>query len=179
MEGKHYMVYIDGEGFNPNHYTTKEDAQKKALELAKYTDKKVFVAEMDLVFVPKEINSAVDSYESACAYLGREHDFATCTCDNNHHKAMVSLFKLVTIAEAWNKADGFVPDFANEHQYKWVPNLKYKEKLERFCCEGAYISISYAIANFGSRLCFKTEERAEQFGWQFIDLWNKFLLIRE
>lgn len=35
--------------------------------------------------------------------------------------ALIALNKLFTIAEAWNKLDGFVPDFSNWSQNKWTP----------------------------------------------------------
>lgn len=62
-------------------------------------------------------------------------------------ESQLALNKLVSMAESWNKEDGFVADFSNPKQAKWSP-----------------------------RLCFKTSKRAKQFCEQFIDLYNKVFL---
>ena len=94
----------------------------------------------------------------------------------NHLDALLALNKLFTIAEAWNKADGFVPDFSDWEQDKWFPWFKYDKDAEGFVCSATYSAPTVADANVGSRLCFKTSERAAQFGKQFIDLYNKVFL---
>lgn len=101
-----------------------------------------------------------------------------CLNANPHHvKALIALNKLLTIAEAWNKVDKFVPDFSNPNQYKWFPWFKYSDDAAGFVSAYTANTASNASAYFGSRLCFKSEERATQFGKQFIDLWNEFLLF--
>lgn len=93
---------------------------------------------------------------------------------NPHHlKALVALNKLFTIAEAWNKADGFTPDFADRSQWKYFPWFKYNDESAGFVCADASNTASYAYAHFGSRLCFKSESRAKQFGEEFTDLFNE------
>ena len=95
---------------------------------------------------------------------------------NPHHlKALVALNKLFTIAEAWNKADGFVPDFSDWEQDKWFPWFKYDKDVAGFVSASTHYTASYAGATFGSRLCFKSSARAAQFGKQFADLYNKVL----
>jgi hypothetical protein len=124
--------------------------------------------------VKEEINEIVDSFESACKYLGVRHAF------ENSYRALDSLFKLIVIAEAWNKEDEFVPDFSNCSQYKYFNWFVYDDNTAGFVCVGTGKATDSASAssNIGSRLCFKTSERACQFGEQFIDLWNDFLLSR-
>lgn len=95
----------------------------------------------------------------------------------SHVKALIALNELFTIAEAWNKADDFVPDFSNRNQDKWFPWFVYDEDRAGFVCASTANAPSNATANVGSRLCFKTANRARQFGNQFIDLWNKVLLF--
>lgn len=94
-----------------------------------------------------------------------------------HVEALIALNELFTIAQAWNKADDFVPDFSNRNQVKWFPWFVYKPERAGFVCADADGAPSCAGAGFGSRLCFKTANRARQFGNQFIDLWNKVLLF--
>lgn len=93
-----------------------------------------------------------------------------------HIEALVALNKLFNIAQAWNKEDGFVPDFSNRGQEKWFPWLTYEKATERFVFSSTVYTSASAFANIGSRLCFKTQERAEQFGKQFADIYNKVFL---
>lgn len=93
-----------------------------------------------------------------------------------HIEALIALNRLFTIAEAWNKEDGFVPDFSNGNQCKYFPWFIYNNAAAGFVCAYTHYSPVYASAYLGSRLCFKTSERAAQFGKQFIELYNKVFL---
>lgn len=147
----------------------------------------------------KEINDIVTSYEEARKYLGGKpnNDFTVAkkvvsgNCvkldevtrlvkdiNPSHVKALIALNELFTIAQAWNKEDEFEPDFSNSNQYKYFPWFVYDNGSAGFVYASTYAAASYAYAAFGSRLCFKTPERARQFGEQFIDLWNDVLLFR-
>ena len=94
-----------------------------------------------------------------------------------HIEALIALNRLFTIAEAWNKEDGFVPDFSNGNQCKYFPWFIYNNAAAGFVCAYTHYSPVYASAYLGSRLCFKTSERAAQFGKQFADLYNKVFLL--
>lgn len=147
----------------------------------------------------KEINDIVTSYEEARKYLGGKpnNDFTVAkkvvsgNCvkldevtrlvkdiNPSHVKALIALNELFTIAQAWNKEDEFEPDFSNSNQYKYFPWFVYDNGSAGFVDAATYNTAAYTIAHFGSRLCFKTPERARQFGEQFIDLWNDVLLFR-
>lgn len=93
-----------------------------------------------------------------------------------HFEALDALNKLFTIAQAWNKADGFVPDFSDWNQDKWFPWFKYDKDAAGFVCAATDNTPALAHALIGSRLCFKSSARAAQFGKQFIDLYNKVFL---
>lgn len=95
----------------------------------------------------------------------------------SHVEALIALNELFTIAQAWNKADDFVPDYSDRRQAKWFPWFVYDKDRAGFVCANTVNTPSYTDASFGSRLCFKTANRARQFGEQFIDLWNKVLLF--
>lgn len=90
----------------------------------------------------------------------------------NHIKAIIALNRLFTIAEAWNKADGFVPDFSDRSQWKYFPWFRWSDNAAGFVCVDTNYTASYAYANLGSRLCFKSSSRAEQFGKMYADLYN-------
>jgi len=130
--------------------------------------------------VKKEINELVDSYEAATHYLDNQADVKTkiIGVKPKHAKALNALNKLFTIADAWNKSDNFIPDFSNRNQYKYFPWFVYNNDTAGFVSATTNSTASNASAYFGSRLCFSTSKRAEQFGNQFIDLWNDLLLFR-
>lgn len=147
----------------------------------------------------KEINEVVTTYEEAREYLGGKpnadftvakkilsgnhvklDDVANLVSEVNpkHIKALIAYNRLCTIAQAWNKADGFEPDFSNTSQYKYFPWFVYDNGAAGFVYARTHPTATTATAHLGSRLCFKTRERAMQFSKQFIDLWNDVFLFR-
>ena len=91
-----------------------------------------------------------------------------------HVKALLALNKLFTIAEAWNKADGFVPDFSDASQYKYYPWFAYDKRSAGFVY--AYTT-NAATHTTATRLCFKNEARAREFGKKYGHLFNDVLLF--
>ena len=147
----------------------------------------------------KEVNEFITNFEEARKHLGGKpnadfivskkilsgncvnlEDVTRLVTDINpkHLKALIALNKLFTIAQAWNKEDGFEPDFSNRSQTKWFPWFMYSDDAAGFVFAYTNYTASCTYANVGSRLCFKTSARARQFGEQFIDLWNQVLLFR-
>ena len=92
-----------------------------------------------------------------------------------HIKALIALNKLFTIAEAWNKEDGFIPDFSDLERDNYFPWFKYDSDTSRFVYANTGNTSTAALV-FEPHLCFKTPERAEQFGKLFVDLYNKVFL---
>ena len=144
----------------------------------------------------KDVNEVITDFESARKALGLKPndgltvtqrligggaislgDVAHLVADINpkHLDALIALNKLFTIAQAWNKEDGFVPDFSDCNQDRWLPWFDYDKDAAVFVYETTVYAPTDGSANIGSRLCFKSSERAEQFGKQFVDLYNKVL----
>lgn len=96
-----------------------------------------------------------------------------------HIKALIALNKLFTIAEKWNKEDGFVPDFSNKGQWKYFPWFEYSKEAAGFVYASTPNTASAACAGIGSRLCFKSESRAEEFGKKYADLYNEVFLLND
>lgn len=157
-----------------------------------------FDFDLEEVEVKEEINEIVVDYNTAREYLGgkpnKQFTVSKRVAANtvpglvevtrlvdalnpNHVEALIALNELFTIAEAWNKADEFVPDFSNGNQDKWFPWFYYNKDAAGFVYAYTNAAPSYSSADIGSRLCFKSANRARQFGKQFIDLWNKVLLF--
>lgn len=118
----------------------------------------------------------LNTYTGACEYLGLSED-NVLVINRKHIKALVALSKLFTIAEAWNKEDGFVPDFSNKEQRKYFPWFEYNRVAAGFVCGCTTWVNTVASATIGSRLCFATRERALAFGNLFEGLYNDFLLM--
>ena len=141
------------------------EAEEYAKQFVETTGKETCVMEELSTYSP-----LIDSYEAAKIYLGGDA--------KDHQKALLALGELIVIAEAWNKQDGFVPDYSNDDQYKHHPWFKYNDEAAGFVYADTDAAATDTGAGIGSRLCFKSSERARQFGKQFIDLWNDFLLYR-
>lgn len=103
-------------------------------------------------------------------------EIGPCNFLAKHFEALDALNKLFTIAKAWNVMDGFLPDFSNPEQAKWFPWFAYSRDAERFVFSSTAYTPASAFANIGSRLCFKSSERAAQFGKRFTNLYNKVFL---
>lgn len=148
----------------------------------------------------QDVNETITNFDEARAFLGGKPnndyiiskkvlsgncaqlaDVARLVQDvnPNHIKALVALNELFTIAEAWNKADNFVPDFSDASQYKYFPWFIYDKGAAGFVSASTNNTATATHANIGSRLCFKTRNRAIQFGKQFVDLYNQVLLLNK
>lgn len=139
-----------------------------------------------------EANEVITDFDSARKALGLESnvDFELLGCfdkfddivqlisdiNPKHVKTLIALNRLFTIADAWNKKDGFVPDFSDSEQDKWFPWFSFSKGASKFMYVKAGTTPTFAYGGIGSRLCFKTPERAKQFGKQFEDLYNKIFL---
>lgn len=134
----------------------------------------------------KDVNEIITDFERAREALGlKPNTFYNLSkhvpkfisdINPKHIEALNALNELFTIAEAWNKEDGFVPDFSDWDQDKWFPWFKYDEDAAGFVFALTTNAPARAYAAFGSRLCFKSSARAAQFGKQFVDLYNKIFL---
>lgn len=138
----------------------------------------------------KDGNEVITDFDKAREHLGlkpnsefdvvkvRESTYATCIYNDinpKHLEALIALNKLFTIAEAWNKEDRFVPDFSDLERDNYFPWFKYDSDTSRFVYANTGNTSTAALV-FEPHLCFKTPERAAQFGKQFADLYNKVFL---
>lgn len=162
-------------------------------------DEQITPFDFKLEKLEDKINEIVTDFEKARLFLGIKPNMELSTKRNSeastlpfketsqflkdlnprHLKALSALNKLFTIAEAWNKADDFVPDFSNGNQYKYYPWFVYDKDAAGFVFANTNYSATYTYAYFGSRLCFKTANRACQFGKMFADLYNEVFLFND
>ena len=194
---KKYIVKFKGSGKLFGVYASQEEASDKVMEYINWH----YISPFDFVLEEvecKEVNEVITDFENArkAINLKPNDDFTVVKkkysenimqiedvawlvneLNPKHIEALIALNELFTIAQAWNKADGFAPDFSNWNQYKWYPWFKYDKDAAGFVFANTNYSPTNAYAYFGSRLCFKTRERAAQFGKQFADLYNKVFLL--
>ena len=202
---KKYIVKFKESKKALGEYASKEEASAKLMKFINSVNKSSYIISLfDFCLEEvecKEVNEVITDFETARKFLGikpndeftvvrTEHsdiefddvvslvDVASLVGDINpkYIEALMALNKLFTIAEAWNKEDGFVPDFSDWNQNKWYPWLKYDKDAAGFVYAYTASAPSVANATFGFRLCFKSEERAAQFGKQFTHLYNKVFL---
>jgi hypothetical protein len=125
------------------------------------------------------ITEQVKTFEDACKVLGLEPKNLPIVenLPEKDRKSLIAYYKLVIIIRALN--EGWEPDFCDWNQSKYW-NLFYIE------LNGAYAGFawartdnaaSYATANIGSRLCFKTRELAMYARENFRDLYLEYLFI--
>ena len=193
---KKFIVKYKDSGKVFGEFASREEASDKVMEYINGH----YISPFDFVLEEVEcgeVNEAITDFETARKFLGikpnddlavvrkKHSEYAIQLYDASmlvneinpsHIEALIVLNELFTIAEAWNKADGFVPDFSDWNQNKWYPWFKYDKDAAGFVCTTANYTPAYASAYLGSRLCFKTSERAAQFGNQFADLYNRVLL---
>lgn len=87
-------------------------------------------------------------------------------------RAVIALAKLLTIAEAWNKRDGFKPDYFDQSQSKYIPRFLLDVDGNPICVGGS--ARRFAI---GPLPCFRTYGKAVEFGEKFVDLYKEALKI--
>ena len=130
----------------------------------------------ELILDVKEIEDYPLTFEDACKFLGIPEDAIVLTGGNEIGKSAVAFYKLAIIAKAWNKIDGFVPDFSNIDQSKHFPWFLYRTEHAGFVCTGTSTSASSASSAIGSRLCFASSATAQKFGETFTALYNEMFL---
>ena len=199
---KYIVKYAEGRK-TFGEYESKEEASAKIMEFVNVMNNGLgvdYFSPFDFALEEvecKEVNKVITDFDSAIKYLvGNTNDDSIVDKERfsksvvkikkaeilikelnpKHIEALVALNRLFTIAEAWNNADGFVPDFSDWKQSKWYPWFKYDKDAACFVYEYTDVTLTNANVNFASRLCFKTRERAAQFGKQFIELYNKAFL---
>jgi hypothetical protein len=125
------------------------------------------------------ITEKVKTFEDACAVLGLDPKQlpAVDNLPEKDRRSIIAYYKLTIIIRALN--EGWELDFSNWNEWKYW-NWFYIESY------GAHAGFAYASANcaasttytyFGSRLCFKTRERATYAREQFRDLYFEYLFI--
>ena len=119
-----------------------------------------------------------DSKHPIVALIDNKFSGESTRCYSIDGKDSISDQYDLFMAEAWNKADDFVPDFSNQNQYKYYPWFVYDRDAAGFVWADTDYDTTSSGVSIGSRLCFKTANRARQFGEMFADLYNDVFLFK-
>ena len=174
---KKYIVRYKEGGKVLSEFASPEEASERLMwfitcynELSYSED--YYISRLDFLIeeVETSVEDFISDFESARRYLKMKGP------NEKHKEALIAINQLFTIAEAWNKVDGFVPDFSDFSQDKFFPLFKYDKDAAEFVFAHTDITRSYVTACIGPRLCFQSSARAAQFGKQFAHLYNKVFL---
>ena len=177
---KKYVVKYKESGKVFGEYASTEEASERLMwfitcynELSYSED--YYISRLDFLIeeVETSVEDFISDFESARRYLKLEGP------NKRNITPLIAIDQLFTIAEAWNKADGFVPDFSDCEQFKWISCFKYDKDAARFVYYVSSYTTEYASACLGPHFCFMTPERAAQFGKQFEELYNKVFLTNK
>lgn len=126
--------------------------------------------------------NTVQSYEDACQLLGIKPTYPKfAQCPKIDRPSMIAYHKLIIIVRALNLLPNgkcWVPNF-NNCEYKCGLWWYVTSDNNLGCAYTNYSPPSYATANFGSRLLFRSRPLAEYCAKQFKDLWQDYLIINQ
>ena len=135
-------------------------------------EKGVIVVEYGEEDREKDISEIAVGFRSAVDYLLEDTHQPYFNTTKKHMPKLGALNHLITLAEAWNSFDGFKPNWGDTNQWKYYPLFEFINGRFEF----SHVSFSRFISDTQiSSFSFETEERAEQFGRQFIDLFRMVL----
>lgn len=126
------------------------------------------------------MSEKIKTYEDACEALKLKTPLLPdmSALPDKHRDAIIAHFKLVIIAEALN--EGWQPNWNDSNEYKYYPWFEIKASKSKpagFGFSFTYYVRWYTFTTVGSRLCFKTREKALYAGKHFEDLYKEYFLI--
>lgn len=114
---KKFIVKLKSDNSVLGIFDTKIDASKF---IVKSFNNNLIDTIFDIICEEKDAEYPL-TFSDACKFLGITEGTIALKGDNGIAKSAVAFYKLSIIAKAWNKIDGFVPDFSNDKQLKYFP----------------------------------------------------------
>ena len=154
--------------FSNFRYSTEDEKALMIKEMEKW-GKRYNPETRSIEDIEKDISEIAVDFRSAIDYLFEDLHQPTFHTTKKHISKLEALNQLIILAEAWNKFDEFKPDWEDTNQCKYYPLFEFIDGGFEFSyvCSTRFISDPH-MSNFS----FKTPERAEQFGKQFIELFR-------
>lgn len=139
---KFFITYKDGskQTLMPAMHDTRKKAEEALMDYVHHHNKRsdCFLSVFDFAIKEDEVSEILD-FEIAKQVVGSSEfvlareslRFSDVELNMKHIGALIALNKLFAIAAAWNKLDGFVPDFSNWSQNKWTPVFAHIASTKR------------------------------------------------
>jgi hypothetical protein len=115
----------------------------------------------------------IKTFEDACNEMGINPDELTSSFDTRDERAYKKLKVIIKVIN-----EGWEPNWNDSKEYKWFPWFKWSSG-SGFAFSGSLCSCANTLTGVGSRLCFPSEELANYFGKQFIEIHNELLIIKK
>ena len=152
----------------------------------------------------RPVTERIKTFEDACNELGDEHPlvkeyWGVININLDIKQDLISYLKLRIICAALN--EGWEPQFTND-EYRYYPwfCLYTQEEIDKMdedkkktlwlfggtSDNGSYCGLasanshnswSYSHSNFSALLAVKSEELADYFGQQFVDIWSDYVAL--
>jgi len=171
-----YMIYAEGHNAPTKKFESREDAEREARRISNKENCTVFILTDKNEIQPDNIMSRVKTFEDAMQVVGENAKEFEKICERLSPDE-IAYKKLKIIAEALN--EGWDWKGINENQERWFPWFYRKLDNGKVCGLAfaySYLATSSRNVFLGSRLFVKTEELADYFGKQFIELWREYYL---
>lgn len=154
--------------FSNFRYSTEEEKALMIEEMEKL-GKRYNPKTFEIEDIRKDISEIAVDFESAVDYLfDGIHQF-TFSTTKKHIAKLEAFNNLLILAEVWNSFDRFKPDWENRSQNKYYPAFEFRNGKFEFSHASF---LRFILHPHASIFNFKSKERAEQFGKQFIELFR-------
>ena len=154
--------------FSNFRYSTEEEKALMIKEMEKW-GKRYNPETFKVEDIEKDISEIAVDFKSAIDYLLKDTHQPYSHTTKKHMSKLEALNQLMILAEAWNTFDEFTIDWGNLNQCKYYPLFEFENGKFEF----SYVIFTRFISDAHmSNFSFKTPERAEQFGKQFIELFR-------
>jgi hypothetical protein len=135
--------------------------------------KQVLISTFGATTFNGKIIDRIKSFEDACDEAGLDPGDLFTASDTPDE---IAYKKLKLIAQVLR--EGWEPNWNDSKEYKWFPWFKWSSG-SGFAFSGSLCSCANTLTGVGSRLCFPSEELANYFGKQFIEIHNELLIIKK
>lgn len=112
-----------------------------------------------------------DTYEELCDFIGEPSIDEAVLRRIGFTQDEIDYRKLKQITKAYN--EGWVADYNDENQRKWVPRFNFLPLGARFY--SSYYDCSVSYAGHAARFCFKDEATSDTAGRKFTELYARFI----
>ena len=108
------------------------------------------------------------AFKDACKKTGHPESIDLSTMPEKMRDQATAEYMLKVITEAKN--DGWVADYNDSDQQKWIPWFDFSPSGARF--DDSVYYCSYACAGHAARLCFRDKATSDAAGMELLELYE-------